>query len=75
LNEIPADRNICIKLEESLIPAQETVQSACEILGLDLWYVANEGRFAVFVPDAQLGRALEVQKRFRAPKVRCVSKK
>ena len=36
LNEIPADRNICIKLEEALIPVQETVQSACEILGLDL---------------------------------------
>jgi hydrogenase maturation factor len=36
LNEIPADRNIWIKLEEALIRVQETVQSACEILGLDL---------------------------------------
>ena len=51
LNEIAADRNICIKLEEALIPVDETVQSACEILGLDPLYVANEGRFAVFVPD------------------------
>jgi hydrogenase expression/formation protein HypE len=75
LNEIPADRNICIKLEEALIPVQETVPSACEILGLDLWYVANEERFAVFVPDAQLGRALEVLKRFRSAKVRCVPEK
>ena len=59
LNEIAADRNICIQLEEALIPVQETVQSACEILGLDPLYVANEGRFAVFVPAAQFNAALE----------------
>ncbi len=63
LNEIAADRNICIYLEESLIPVEETVQSACEILGLDPLYVANEGRFAVFVPAAQADAALEVMKR------------
>ena len=63
LNEIAADRNICIKLEENLIPVQETVQNACEILGLDPLYVANEGRFAVFVPGAQVDAALEVMKK------------
>ena len=63
LNEIAADRNICIQLEEALIPVQETVQSACEILGLDPLYVANEGRFAVFVPAAQFNAALEIMKK------------
>jgi hydrogenase expression/formation protein HypE len=63
LNEIAADRNICIKLEESLIPVEETVQSACEILGLDPLYVANEGRFAVFVPQAQADKALDIMKK------------
>jgi hydrogenase expression/formation protein HypE len=63
LNEIASDRNICIKLEESLIPVQETVQSACEILGLDPLYVANEGRFAVFVPAAQVDAALDIMKK------------
>jgi hydrogenase expression/formation protein HypE len=63
LNEIASDRNVCIRLEESLIPVQETVQSACEILGLDPLYVANEGRFAVFVPAAQVDAALEVMKK------------
>ena len=63
LNEIASDRNICIKLEESLIPVEETVQSACEILGLDPLYVANEGRFAVFVPQAQADKALDVMKK------------
>ena len=63
LNEIASDRNICIKLEEILIPVEETVQSACEILGLDPLYVANEGRFAVFVPAAQVDAALEIMKK------------
>ena len=52
LNEIASDRNVCIRLEETLIPVDEMVQGACEILGLDPLYVANEGRFAVFVPEA-----------------------
>lgn len=42
---------------------EETVQSACEILGLDPLYVANEGRFAVFVPAPQADAALEVMTR------------
>ena len=63
LNEIASDRNVCIRLEEALIPVEETVQSACEILGLDPLYVANEGRFAVFVPAAQAEAALGVLKK------------
>jgi hydrogenase expression/formation protein HypE len=63
LNEIASDRNVCIKLEEALIPVEETVQSACEILGLDPLYVANEGRFAVFVPVAQADAALNILKK------------
>ncbi|HKH98107.1 MAG TPA: hydrogenase expression/formation protein HypE [Candidatus Sulfotelmatobacter sp.] len=63
LNEIASDRNVCIKLEEALIPVEEVVQGACEILGLDPLYVANEGRFAVFVPGAQVEATLEVLKK------------
>jgi len=63
LNEIASDRNVCIQLEEALIPVNETVQGACEILGLDPLYVANEGRFAVFVPAAQVDAALSVLKK------------
>ena len=39
------------------------VQGACEILGLDPLYVANEGRFAVFVPVAEADAALQVMKK------------
>lgn len=63
MDEIAADRNVCIKLEEALIPVNEVVQGACEILGLDPLYVANEGRFAVFVPAAQSDVALDVMKK------------
>jgi len=63
LNEIAFDRNVCVKLEESLIPVDEVVQGACEILGLDPLYVANEGRFVAFVPVAQADAALEVMKK------------
>jgi hydrogenase expression/formation protein HypE len=63
LNEIAADRDVCIKLEEALIPVHEVVQGACEIFGLDPLYVANEGRFAVFVPAAQADAALDVMKK------------
>ncbi len=63
LNEIASDRSVCIRLEETLIPVQETVQSACEILGLDPLYVANEGRFAVFVPETQADATLDVLKK------------
>jgi len=62
LNEIASDRNVCIKLEEALIPVDEVVQGACEILGLDPLYVANEGRFAAIVPAAQADAALEIMK-------------
>ncbi|HUA16800.1 MAG TPA: hydrogenase expression/formation protein HypE [Verrucomicrobiae bacterium] len=63
LNEIAADRNVCIQLEEAAIPVEEVVQGACEILGLDPLYVANEGRFAAIVPAAQAEAALEVMKK------------
>lgn len=63
LNEIASDRNVCIKLEESLIPVDELVQGACEILGLDPLYVANEGRFAAFVPAAHADATLDVLKK------------
>ena len=39
------------------------MRGACEILGFDPMYVANEGRFVAFVPDADADRAVEVLRR------------
>jgi hydrogenase expression/formation protein HypE len=60
LNEIAEAAGITITMEESLIPVREDIQGACEILGLDPLYVANEGRFIAFVPEAERERALAI---------------
>jgi hydrogenase expression/formation protein HypE len=47
LNEIALDAGIGIRLVETAIPIREEVRGACEILGLDPLYVANEGKCLV----------------------------
>lgn len=49
LNEIAAQAQVGIRLEETRIPLGEEVRGACEILGLDPLYVANEGKCLVIV--------------------------
>jgi len=51
LVELAESCNRGLVLEESSIPVSEAVQGACEILGLDPLYVANEGRFVAFIPE------------------------
>src|SRR5512139_3442014 len=60
LNEIGGAAGLGISVEERLIGVREDVRGACEILGFDPLYVANEGRFVAFVPAADEGRALAV---------------
>jgi hydrogenase expression/formation protein HypE len=53
LNEIAAQSRVSIQIEESSIPLREEVRGACELLGLDPLYVANEGKLlAVVAPEA-----------------------
>ncbi|MEE9515003.1 MAG: hydrogenase expression/formation protein HypE [Candidatus Brocadiales bacterium] len=52
LNEIAGAADVGIQIWEENIPVPEPVKGACEILGLDPLYVANEGRFLTFTaPD------------------------
>jgi hydrogenase expression/formation protein HypE len=52
-NEIAVRAGVGIALDESAIPVREEVRGACELLGLDPLYVANEGKLvAVVAPDA-----------------------
>lgn len=60
LNEIAQDSSKTIQVNESSVPVAEQVASACAILGYDPLYVANEGRFIVFVPENQSAKALKV---------------
>ncbi|HAM41358.1 MAG TPA: hydrogenase expression/formation protein HypE [Candidatus Omnitrophica bacterium] len=50
-------------IEERLIPVDEEVRGACEVLGLDPLYVANEGRFVAFVAPQDASRAVEILRR------------
>ncbi len=52
LNEIAESASIGITIEENLIPVSEEVLGACEILGFDPLYVANEGKLLAFVAPA-----------------------
>ena len=60
LNEIAVDARVGIQLDESAIPVAEPVAGACELLGLDPLYVANEGRLMAVVPRAAADRAIEI---------------
>ncbi len=57
--EIAEAGGVPVELDERSIPVDGAVRGACEILGLDPLYVANEGRFVAFVPERDAGRALE----------------
>jgi len=50
LTEIAQTANVGMLLNESSIPISEEVKGACEILGLDPLYVANEGKLLAIVP-------------------------
>lgn len=49
LNEIATASNVGIDIDEAALPVRAEVQSACELLGLDPVYVANEGKAVFFV--------------------------
>ncbi|NGZ01577.1 MAG: hydrogenase expression/formation protein HypE [Nitrospira sp. WS238] len=66
LNELAAAAKIGITVEESAVPVSEPVRGACELLGLDPLYVANEGRFVAIVPASQAEAALAVMHRHKA---------
>ena len=57
LNEIAAQSGVGILLEEETIPVRDEVRGACEMLGLDPLYVANEGKLLAIV-DAAAAREL-----------------
>jgi hydrogenase expression/formation protein HypE len=63
LIEIAESNLLHVEINEREIPVEENVCGACEILGLDPLYLANEGRFVAFVPAAQADRALAILRR------------
>jgi len=58
LNEIAGAAGVHIRVDEAAVPVSDAVRGACEILGFDPLYVANEGRLAAFVAPEDAERAL-----------------
>lgn len=53
LNEIALQSNVTIVLDETQLPIHKQVQGACDILGFDPLYVANEGKVILIVPKEE----------------------
>jgi len=60
LNEIAQASSKGITIFEDKIPLIEETKAACELLGFDPLYVANEGKILVFVPENEAAKILEV---------------
>ncbi len=65
LNELASQSGVAIRIEESRIPVRPAVQAACEMLGYDPLYVANEGKLVAVVPEGEADRVLKAMRRTR----------
>lgn len=63
LNEIAGQSGVSIEIEENRIPVREEVRGACELLGLDPLYVANEGKLVAIVAPEDAGDILAAMRR------------
>lgn len=65
LNELSLASHVGVELNEVAIPIRPEVHAACEMLGLDPMYVANEGKLIAVVPPADADRLLGVMRNHR----------
>jgi hydrogenase expression/formation protein HypE len=63
LNEIAEASQVSIEIEETKIPVREEVRGACELLGLDPLYVANEGKLVAIVAPEDAAAVLAAMRR------------
>ena len=59
MNELARDTGLGIVLDDAAIYVRDLTRGACDMLGIDPLYVANEGTFVVVVSDAEADAALE----------------
>ena len=63
LNEWAAGSKVSIRIEEEMIPVREEVLAACEMLGFDPLYVANEGKLVAIVPAEDAEKILKAMRK------------
>ena len=74
-NELARDADLTVVLDEQSLPVLPAVAAACELLGIDPLYVANEGKLVAVVPSAQADAALRALPPTRWVPLRRVSAK
>ncbi|RLD08591.1 MAG: hydrogenase expression/formation protein HypE [Chloroflexota bacterium] len=65
LNEIAQQSGVCVTLNESAIPVRPSVAAACEILGFDPLYIANEGKLVAIVGPEDAPKILDIMRQTR----------
>jgi hydrogenase expression/formation protein HypE len=65
LNEIARQSQVSIMLNEAAIPVRPAVKAACEMLGFDPLYIANEGRLLAIVGRDDADRVLQAMRGVR----------
>jgi len=63
LNELAVASKVGVEFEEAKVPVNPAVSAACEMLGLDPFYIANEGKLVAFAPEAQAEEILTVMQK------------
>jgi hydrogenase expression/formation protein HypE len=71
LIELAHSAKVQININETDLPITESVRTACELLGFDPLYIANEGCFALMLPAEQVNRALTVLQKHEAGQFAC----
>ncbi len=71
-NELAADCGLGVELDEQAIPVKSAVAGACELLGLDPLYIANEGKMLAVVPADATSRAVQAMQSCAAGAEACV---
>ena len=72
LNELAKSSQVGIHIFQDKIPVRGEVNSACEILGIDPLYVANEGKLVAVVPAKDADKMLQKMKQNEAGKDACI---
>lgn len=62
LNELAAASRVGVRIDEAAIPVRPEVRAACEMLGLDPLYVANEGKLIAVAPNDEAETLLEAMR-------------
>jgi hydrogenase expression/formation protein HypE len=62
LNEVAESSGVGILIDEGAVPVKGVVGEACELLGFDVFYIANEGKLVAFVSEQQANRVLEAMR-------------